>query len=122
MAELDITSQTVTGVTAIVKMTGDMDSGNFELVEDEFNKLLESGVIGVVLDVSGLDSMSSAGIGAIVNLSRILEERKGKLLVAAARPKIVGLLEMLGAQESLALIETAEQARKMIASLKQKGE
>lgn len=118
MAELGITSQTLTATTAIVKMAGDMDSGNFDTLEDEFNKILESGVVGVVIEISGLDSLSSAGIGAIINLSRVLEERKGKLVVAAARPKIVGLLEMLDVREVLTLAETAENARKIITSLK----
>lgn len=118
MAELSVSSQTITNATVVVKMAGDMDSGNFGLVEEEFNKLLDSGIRGIVLDLSEVDMLSSSGIGAFIDVSRLLETRKGRLILAAARPKIAGLLEMLGVEESFAIVDTAEQARKMIASIK----
>lgn len=118
MADLEITTQTITGVTAMTKLSGDMDTGNFDLLEDEFNKLLDSGILGLVLEISGLDSLSSAGIGAILNMSRVLETRKGKLIVAAARPKIVGLIEMLDLRELVTMTDTADQARKIVSSIR----
>lgn len=118
MGELEIGSQTITSHTAVTALRGDMDSGNFSLLEDEFNKLLESGVLGVVLDLSGAESLSSAGVGAILNMSRLLEARKGKLVLAAAKPKLVGTLELLGLQDALNMADTAEQAKKTIASIK----
>lgn len=118
MAEFEVNSQTITSVSALTKITGEMDSDNFDVLEDEFNKLLESGVLGLVLDLSGVDALSSAGIGAIINMSRLLEARKGRLVVAAMRPKLVGLIEMLGLGEALTIMDTADQARKTIASIK----
>ena len=118
MGELEIGSQTITSHTAVTTLKGEMDSGNFGLLEDEFNKLLESGVIGVVLDLSGAEGLSSAGIGAILNMSRLLGSRKGKLVLAGAKPKLAGTLEMLGLQDALQVADTAEQAKKMIASIK----
>ena len=118
MAELTIGSQTITNCTAVTTLAGEMDEGNFGLLEDEFNKLLESGVTGLVLDVSGLDGVTSAGIGALLNMSQLLEAKGGKLIVTAAKPEILGIVEILGLRETLSLADTAEQAKKLIASVK----
>lgn len=117
MAEFSVSSQTITAKTAVTKLSGEMSNDSFDMLEDEFNNLLESGVLGVVLDISGLDSMTSSGLGALINMSHVLAARKGKLVVAAARPKIVGGLEMLGLEESLILADTAEAAKKMVTSV-----
>ena len=118
MAELSVHSQAINSSTAVTKLSGEMDANNFDVLEDEFNKLLESGIAGLVLDLSGLDAASSAGIGAVLNMSHLLAARKGKLVAAAARPKVLGTLEMLGLQEALAMADTAEAAKKMVAALK----
>lgn len=117
MAEFTVVSQTLTATTAITKLAGDMDNSSFDVLEDEFNKLLESGTLGVVLDISALDSVTSSGVGAILNMTHVLASRKGKLIVAAARPKILGTLEMLGLLEALNLADTADTAKKMMTSV-----
>ncbi len=118
MPGLSISSQTITGVTAVTKMTGEVKAVDFDLVEDEFNKILGSGVLGLVLEISGLDDLSSACLGAFVNMARALADRKGRLVIAAPRPKILGLIEMLGLSESLTIADTPEQARKLISSIR----
>lgn len=117
MAEFSISSQTITAKTAVTKLAGEMNNDSFDMLEDEFNNLLESGVLGVVLDISGLDYVTSSGLGALINMSQVLAARKGKLVVAAARPKFVGGLEMLGLEEALILADTAEAAKKMVTSV-----
>ncbi len=118
MAEFNLGSQPLTSATAVTKMAGDLNADNFDQLEDEFNKLLESGVLGLILDLSGLDSVSSAGLGAIVNMSRVLADRKGKLVVAVPRPKIQGLLDMLGLEGALTVADSMEQARRLISSIR----
>jgi Anti-anti-sigma regulatory factor (antagonist of anti-sigma factor) len=118
MAELKITSQTLTASTAVCKLEGDLDGGNFDLLEDEFNKLLESGVLGVVMDLSALESFASSGLGAIVNMAIVLRARGGKLIAASLRPGVLGTIEMLGVQEALSVADSLDAARKAIASVK----
>ena len=115
MAELKITSQTLTASTAICKLEGDLDGDNFDLLEDEFNKLLESGVLGVVMDLSALESFTSSGLGAIVNMAIVLRARGGKLIAASLRPGVLGTIAMLGAQEAQSVADSPYAARKAIA-------
>ena len=117
MAGFNITSQILTSLTAIAGMSGEMNVGDFEALQTELNRLRESGIIGLVLDVNGLDSLSSAGLGVILDLARVLEERRGKLVLAAPKPKLLGLIEMLGVKEGLNVVDTPEEARRLVSSL-----
>ncbi|GEM_PF-3015754 len=118
MADFTMASQPLTHNTAIFKMGGDMTTASFAALEDEFNKILDNGILGMIVDVSALESITSSGLGAIVNLSQIMNDRNGKAVIAAPRPKILGLVELLGIQDKIVVAETLEQARKMIAALK----
>jgi Anti-anti-sigma regulatory factor (antagonist of anti-sigma factor) len=118
MAEFTASSVTLTGCTAVVSLAGDLGESDFEALEEEFNKLLESGVLGLVVDASGLESTTSAGLGAVINLSRLLAAKNGKLILAALKPKIAGTIEMLGLNDTVELADTAEHAKKIIASIK----
>ncbi len=91
---------------------------NFEVFEDECNKVLESGVLGLVLDLSGMESLTSAGVGAIVNLSNILKSREGRLVVASPGPRIMNGFKLLGLTEVMTIVATADEARKIVASVK----
>ena len=118
MTDFTINSQTVTASVAVTKMAGDMAGEYFDMLEDEFNRLLESGIRGLVLDFAGVDALSSAGLGAIINMSHILADRNGKLFVAAPRPKVLGVIEMLGLTEVITIVDSPEQAKKMASSIR----
>ena len=116
MADLNVSSQTLSANAAVVKLEGALDTGNFDALEDEFSKILESGISGVVLDISGLEAFSSSGLGAIINLARILASRDGKLVVAAPRPGVEGTLELLGVRDALSIVDSVDAARKEMAA------
>ncbi|MCD8141073.1 MAG: STAS domain-containing protein [Planctomycetaceae bacterium] len=117
MAEFTLTSQTLTNNIAVVRLAGEMDDGAFDAMEDEFGKLLESGILGVVLDFSGVDSVSSDGLGAMLNLAAVLKARSGKLAAAAAKPDIADTIALLGIGELIGLEETTDAARKAVAAV-----
>ena len=118
MSELNISSQTLTTNTVLTKVEGSFTTDNFDLIEDEFNKLLESGIQGILLDFSGVDEVTSAVVGAVINMGKAMNSRNGKLVLAAPGPKVMGTLEMLGVKEAMNLAESLDAGRKIIASVK----
>ena len=118
MAEFSITTQTLTATSALCKMAGEVNALAFESMEEEFSKLLDSGVKAIIIEASALENMTSAALGAILNLNRLVGQRDGLLVVTRLRPANEGLLEMLGLEETLTLAESPEAARKMIANIR----
>jgi anti-anti-sigma factor len=116
MAELRIQSQTLTGNTVLCKIAGDVNGENFDTLEGECNTLIESGVVGVLADLTGLQSVTSAGLGALLNLGQVLSSRGGRLVCAGAGPGVLRTVEMLGIQEALTLQDTPDAGRKALAA------
>ena len=114
MAEFSLVTQTMTSQSAIIRMSGFIDDLAFDILEDEFSKILESGVLGLVLDVAKVENITSDSLGAILNLAHILKSIGGKLCVAAAIPEIRETIVMLGVDEQIGLEETADAARKSV--------
>ncbi len=117
MAAFSFVAQPLSPVTAFCRAGGTVDSVGFEKMEEEFGKLLSSGMKGVILEAAALENMTSAALGAIINFSHLLETRGGMLVVTLFRPGNEGLLELLNVKDALRLAENVDAARKMIAGI-----
>lgn len=118
MANFSITTQSLAPTAAMSKLTGTLDGDAFEVLEEEFSKLLQSGVKALVLEASGLENLTSAALGAFIDMKRVLGERGGVLTLALLRPGNEGLLEMLDLKNALPLAGSLEEARKIITAVR----
>lgn len=117
MAKLTITGQPLTSRTAVCKLAGDLDADGFDALEEEFEKCLNAGILGLLVDASGLDSLSSAGLGALLNMARVLRERDGKLVLASLAPDVRGTIDMLGLQDAVPLADNPDAGRRLLAGI-----
>ncbi len=118
MTNLTITSQPLTPATIVCALSGELDPDGFEPLGEEFDKYLHSGIRGVVLDMSGLESFTSAGLGAILNMSRALREREGRLVLACPKPEVLGTIAMLGLQDAVPIADSLDAAKKLLADIR----
>ncbi len=105
MAELKITSFPISSNAGLVKISGQVDVNNYEQLEDELNRLIESGVNGIGVDASELESMSSAGLGALINLAILLRDRQGLFMMTNPRQDVLDLMELLGVKEIFGIVD-----------------
>ncbi len=116
MAELNIQSQTLTANTVLCRIEGTVGVDAFDTLENELNKFSEGGVSGVLADLSGLESITSAGLGALLTLGRTLSSRSGLLVCAGAGPGVLRTVDMLGLRDALSLRDTLDAGRKALAA------
>lgn len=66
----------------------------------EFEKAVQAAIDGgtnrIILDISGLSYISSAGIGAMMGLARKLAQNNGDLVLLRPTPKVFTILDGLG--------------------------
>ena len=115
MADLQITSQVITSSQALIRMGGTVDTVNFYRMEEEFGKVLESSVQGLLLDAGKLESATSAALGSLANLTRIMKDRGGKLVIALPEGEVRTLVELLGLTTTLNIHDTMDAARRALA-------
>lgn len=117
MAELQITSQVITSSQALIRMGGTVDTVNFRRVEEEFGLVLESSVQGLLLDATKLEGVTSATLGSIANLTRIMKDRGGKLAIALPEGEVRKLAELLGLKSVLDFHDTVDAARRSLSGI-----
>ena len=75
-----------------VTLSGRLDTTSSMTVEQHFLKYAESGS-EFVLDFSGVEFITSAGIRALLTLYRTVSEKNGSVTIENAQPQVVEVLE-----------------------------
>jgi anti-sigma B factor antagonist len=92
--QLEITWQEY-GRVVHTTLVGALDTDTAEQFDQKIMQLLEHGHIWFVVDLGGLEYISSAGIGVLVGCANELRESDGDLRLVAVPAKIARVLDML---------------------------
>ncbi|SPF46568.1 Anti-sigma factor antagonist [Candidatus Sulfopaludibacter sp. SbA4] len=81
----------ITVIELVGKLALGRESQRIETIVDE---LLKSGCMRVILDMTGVDYIDSAGVGLVALVSGRLKEAGGKLVAVAPEGRVLALLKM----------------------------
>lgn len=95
---MEIKGSIENGIISVV-LNGRLDMANAIKAEQHFLKYAERGN-QFVLDMAGVDFISSAGIRALLTLYRTVSESGGSVTIKAAQPQV---LEVLGETDFIEL-------------------
>lgn len=84
------------GTTTVVAITGSLDALTAPQLTDYLTQRLGEGNHHLVVDLSGLEYTSSAGLRVMLNAVKDARSRGGDLRVAAVRPTVSKVFEMSG--------------------------
>jgi anti-sigma B factor antagonist len=79
----------------LLEVTGRIDSMNANQLGEALNQTIDSGKLQIVLDLSNVDYMSSAGLREIVSALKKVRGN-GDLRLAQPSPRVREVLEMAG--------------------------
>ena len=95
----------------VVRLEGSVLGGpDATALNDALHKLVEKGRKNVVLDVSGVETMNSSGLGMLIAAMTTMRNAGGTLKIAAASKKIESLLVITKLTSVFELFETVKQA------------
>ena len=97
---LDIQTAPRSGTTQRVALFGRLDTHSYPQLDAELAPMLDGGdppVMSLVLDLAGLNYISSAGIRSIFKARKALTARNGKLLVVNPQPQIQKVFDVVKA-------------------------
>ena len=91
-------SEPETGPSGIVevKIAGFMDTHTIDVFEKKMDELLQRNYKQIIIDLSQLKYISSAGIGALMLLLQQLHRRQGDLVILQPSPKVHKIMNLLG--------------------------
>ena len=108
MSQLSVQSESRGGV-AVVTVTGRIDSESAPAFDDELTKIV-GGNSKLVLDLKGVDYMSSAGIRAIVKASQAVEKNGGAVRLASVPELVNSVMYTVGLNQKLGSYASVEEA------------
>jgi anti-sigma B factor antagonist len=94
------------GDVTIVDLTGALKLGGPELAfREAIEGLLESGVLTIAVNLSGVNFLDSSGIGSLVRCHKTATERSGKLIFFAPTKMVKQTLKMVSLDKVMNLFE-----------------
>jgi anti-anti-sigma factor len=98
------------GDVLVMEVGGRLDSHSAGEVGDRMMAVATGGEKKVVLNLRGLDYVSSAGLRIILRLSRVLQSHGGELRVTDAQEMVASVLETAGFDSLLRIHATEASA------------
>ena len=100
----------VTQEIALVKLKGRVDSDTAPELDSSLEKLLSDSRNKIVLDLQGMDYMSSAGLRSLVKALKSAKGAGGDVHLAAASKDFEGVLLTVGMMQMFKMFSTSEEA------------
>lgn len=94
--------------TRVLRLAGPMTLRNIFTFQAEVRSVEQPAV--VILDLSGVPYMDSAGMGTIINFYVHCENRKTRMIAAGVSPRVMELFKMTKVDSVIALAESVEAA------------
>jgi anti-sigma B factor antagonist len=96
--------------TRIVRVTGPVLLSNFFALKAELEK---AHTPVTVIDLSGVEYMDSAGMGAIINYYVASQRRGNKLIASGVNDRVVELFKLTHVDSLIPMTATVEEAEKL---------
>lgn len=80
-----------------VALSGRLDTHSYDELDRRLAPLLSSDILSLVLDLSELEYISSAGIRSVFKARKALSARGGKVVVANLQPQIAKVFDIVKA-------------------------
>jgi anti-anti-sigma factor len=101
-----------TGMTAAVllRVIGRVDGETAPMLEQECDQRIKPGLGRMILDLSGVEYISSAGLGSVLITGKKLDAGGGELVLSGLPPKIRHIFKFTGFENLFKMFETADAA------------
>ena len=81
---------------SIIELSGFLDAHTVNVFEERMAEIIEGGQNRMVIDLKGLNYISSAGIGALMALTQQVRRESGDIVLLQPNDKVFKILDLLG--------------------------
>lgn len=100
------------GNVFILRIRGRLDAICSPLTEKRVFEAINEGQYNLLLDMSGVSYLSSAGMRMLLSVTKRLRAMSGKLAICSVTSNVVDVLKMSGFDHALHVFKTEEEALK----------
>ena len=104
---LSATIEKLPEATAVVTLSGHMTLGtSLKVADSQIGGIIEDGVTKLVIDLTAVDYMDSAGLGMLVYVFGAMREKEGTLRICGVAPRLLSLLQLTKTDTFLMIDQT----------------
>ncbi len=104
----------------IVKLEGRLDTETYLLLDEKITSLLETATRVLILDMSDLDYISSAGVRVVFKAKKGLSESGGEFMMTNLKPQIRKVFEIINALPTISIFKNIEEADAYLDAMQRK--
>ena len=93
-----------------MKTNGIIDTENSSELSLQLNTLVRGGVLKILFDMKGLESIDSSGIGVIINSAKTLRSNNGDLVLTNVSQEIKNIFRTISLQNFIRVFNTDAEA------------
>ncbi|WP_420316789.1 STAS domain-containing protein [Ekhidna sp.] len=105
----DITTEKIDDIH-LIKVDGEIDAGSSIYLDDAIKSAMEQGEKKIIVDLSRLDYISSAGLGVFISHLDEFKLKEIKLTLFGINETVRQVFEILGLEKLLTIVENKEGA------------
>ncbi len=94
----------------MIRLDGRLDALSSHALEKKIQILIEEKHIRIMLDFSGIDYLSSAGMRLLLSVSKKLKNIKGYLVIFSLTDEVMDVIKMAGFDKILNICKSEQQA------------
>lgn len=94
----------------VLSVAGELDASTEQRFRDALTSVLTHGVPRIVVDLSHVTFMSSAGIGVLMGVRRVLADEGGSLALVVPQGEVAQVLSITGVAEVIPVTATVAEA------------
>ena len=114
MPAFQILKQKMTDGVILLTIRGFLDAHTFEELEKAISDLFEQGCYKLVVDLSGLDYISSAGAGVFIGAIGTAQENDGNIILMKPGANVKEVFDLLGLSQIFTFKDSREDAVKAL--------
>jgi anti-sigma B factor antagonist len=94
----------------VIELSGNLDLYRSNQLKDTVMKLIEQNLNGIIIDMKSVESIASAGVGALITISSTLKKLNYALAIANIKGAVHTALEVSRFASYLPIVPTLKEA------------
>jgi anti-anti-sigma factor len=109
--ETEVSERDVGGTSVLVlTLSGQLETSTVPNLQKETTDLIEQGNKFIVLALSGVDYVSSNGLGLLLDLHRRLDKLEGRVCLAEITEEVRHIMKIVGFDRIFRIYDTTDEA------------
>ncbi len=118
---LTVTTSKMAKGVFVIKPEGSINTDTYDVLEKETQKVLKKGPQKIILDMVGVEYISSMGLRVVLSTLKALKNENGELALVNLQPQIQKVFDIVNAMPSMRIFESMEEMDRYLDAMQKKA-